>query len=387
MGQVATDPANTQVVTPYVQYSITYDDNLLRVRDVAEAQSALGVDQMSDTYRTAIGGIKIDKMLSRQHIKLDASLNRTNYETFTQFNNDGRDFRGTWNWVVGNNLYGDIGYIYSQALTPFQNFRVFTKNQRTQQNKYVSANWRIHPSWTLRSQFTRFGLDYDLAAVKSNTFTQDITEVGIDYTARSNSVVGLQARHTKGTYPYATVVDGVSIDNSFTQDELKARVVWMYSGKTRLQFLGGMVERKRQGMTGANFSGFNARLIGDWAATGKTTVSANLWREIGGLTDVDANYALTTGASVQATLQASYKLRFDGLLDIEKRDYNGASIVTGVTPSGRRDRYEKASFSVTYTPINSLTLVGSIFRENLQSNIDSYGYVSNGVSVTSRYEF
>ncbi|WP_447407059.1 hypothetical protein, partial [Clostridium perfringens] len=86
------------------------------------------------------------------------------------------------------------------------------------------------------------------------------------------------------------------------------------------------------------------------AATGKTGFVANLWREIGGVNDVDANFALTTGASLGATYLPTAKLRVEGLVDVERRNYNGASIVTGVTPSSRRDSYEKASLSLTYAP-------------------------------------
>ena len=377
---------NNQVVTPYAQYTITYDDNLLRLHDEEQAQALLGTSKMSDTYGTAVGGIRIDKTISRQRFLIDASLNRTTYDHFSQFNNDGKDLKSSWSWAAGPLLSGDIGYNYSQALTPFQNFRVFERNIRTQQSKYVSANLRMHPDWLLRSQFTRFSLDYGLPSQQINTFTQNIAELGLDYTARSGSVAGLQLRHTNGDYPNSTEFDGMLLNNSFKQDELKAKVLWLYSGKTRLQFLGGYVQRERQ--TGhVNYSGFNARLVGDWAATGKTSFTANLWREIGGLSDVDANYALTTGASLAGTLQSSDKLRFDGLLDYERRNYNGAVVIPGLTPSGRQDRYARATLSATYYTTDSLSFLFSVFHEKLQSNIDNFGYVSNGVLLTTRYEF
>lgn len=386
-GASANTANSQQVVTPYAQYSLTYDDNVLRVRSPSDALSALGTEKMSDSYSTKVGGLRINKLLGRQRFLVDASMNRTNYDYFSQFNNDGKDLRSDWSWVVGPYLSGDVGYTYSEALTPFQNFRVFERNIRTTSSKFVSASLKMHPDWTLRGQFTKFGLGYSLASQQINTFTQNISELGVDYTPRTGSTVGLQLRHTNGNYPYSTLFDGVLLNNSFTQDEIKARVLWLVSGKTRLQFLGGRVDRKRQVSGQANYSGFNARLVGDWAATGKTSVTMNLWREIGGLSDVDANYALTSGVSLSATLQSTDKLSFNGLLDLERRNYNGAVVVSGVTPSGRRDRYEKAGFSVTYMPINSLSLVASIFRENLQSNIETYGYVSNGVALSTRYEF
>ncbi|WP_129587671.1 XrtB/PEP-CTERM-associated polysaccharide biosynthesis outer membrane protein EpsL [Herbaspirillum robiniae] len=376
-----------QVVTPYVQYSILYDDNLLRLRDSAAAQSALGTSQMSDYVHSSVGGIRFDRMFSRQHVRVDASLNKNSFDYFKQFDNNGRDLNAYWGWALGERFTGDIGYVYSQSLTPFQNLRVLEKNLRTMQTKYATVAWQLHPDWTARAQFSRFGLGYELASQQANSFTQDITEVGLDYTARSGSIAGLQARHTKGNYPESTVVSGSVVNNSFTQDELKARVTWLYSGKTKLQFLGGYVSRQRVAGGAADYSGFNARLIADWAATAKTGFKLNLWREIGGLSDVDANYSLTNGISLAAVHKATEKLRFDGSFDYQRRNYNGAAVITGVTPSNRKDRYEKASFSITYSPLRSLSLMAAIYRENVQSNIDSFGYVSNGIALTTRYEF
>ncbi|WP_238540912.1 XrtB/PEP-CTERM-associated polysaccharide biosynthesis outer membrane protein EpsL [Herbaspirillum sp. YR522] len=383
----ATVPANDDVVTPYAQYSITYDDNVLRLRDAAQAQSVMGSDRMADSYSTTVGGLRINKLLGRQRFTIDASANRTKFDNFSAFDNDGKDLKANWSWVAGRFLSGGLGYVYSQALTPFQNFRVFERNIRTTRSKFASVGLKMHPDWTLRALFTQLSLGYSIPSQQVNMFTQNISELGLDYTPRSGSTVGLQARHTVGNYPYSTSINGVLVNNSFTQDELKAKVLWLYSGKTRLQFLGGMVDRKRQSGGSTNYSGFNARLIADWLATGKTSFSMNLWREIGGLNDVDANYALTNGVSLAATLASSDKLRFDGLVDYEKRNFNGAVLIQGLTPSGRRDKYERASFSVTYMPTSSLSLVAAIYRENLQSNIDSFAYVSNGVSLTTRYEF
>lgn len=382
----AADP--DQVLVPYAQYSILYDDNLLRVRDAAAAQAALGDTQMSDVVRTSLVGMRFNRLFSRQRISLDASLNKSQLEHYTQFNNQGRNANGNWSWVLGDQLSGDIGYVYSQALTPFQNLRVLEKNMRTLQTKYATAAWQMHPDWRLRGQVSRFSLDYDLASQSANGFTQNLAEVGVDYVAKSGSTAGVQVTRTSANYPNNTFLNGELINNSFTQDDVKLKVLWLYSGKTKLQFLGGLARRERNVSTGAgNFQGFNARLAGEWAATGKTLFKLNLWREISGISDVDANFSLTTGLSLGGTLAASEKLRFDGLLDFERRNYNGAAVVTGVTPSNRKDNYQKEVFSVTYLPTTSLSLVAAIYRESSQSNIVGYGYVSNGVSLTTRYEF
>ncbi len=376
-----------QVLTPYVQYSLLYDDNLLRLRDSAQAQATLGTTQMSDYVHSAAGGVRFDRMFSRQHIRLDARLTQNTFDNFRQFNNDQRDLNAYWGWALGEHFSGDLGYVYSQGLTPFQNLRVLEKNIRTAQTRYATAAWQLHPDWTVRGQYSRFSLGYDLPSLQNNSFSQDIYEMGLDYTARSGSVAGLQVRHTRGNYPEPTLVSGVEINNSFTQDELKTRISWLFSDKTKFQFLGGYVRRERVTGGAANYSGFNARLITDWEASAKTAFSMNLYREIGGVSDIDANYALTDGLSLASRWRVTEKIRLDAAIDYQRRNYNGAAVVTGVTPSDRKDTYKKYSFGITYAPLRSWSLMAAIYREDSSSNIAGYGYVSNGIALTTRYEF
>ena len=382
----AADPG--QVVVPYVQYTYLHDDNLLRLSSPEAAQAALGTSRLSDNVQSKLGGIRIDRMISRQHIALDASVTKNTFDFFKQFDNDSRDLKADWAWVLGERFSGNVGYVYSRSLTPFQNLRVFEPNIRTMDTKYASAAWQLHPDWTVRAVVSEFGLSYGLPAQQVNNFTQNVAELGLDYTARSGSIAGLQVRRTTGHYPFDTIIGTSALNNSFTQEDYKAKIVWLYSAKTKLQFLGGLTQRERNSAASGNgYRGFNARLVADWTPSGKTGFKANLWREIGGVNDVDANFSLTTGASVAAVHLPTAKLRVDGLVDVERRNYNGASIITGITPSNRRDNYDKASVSLTYSPTTSLSLVLAVYREKLESNITSFSYLSNGISLTSRYEF
>lgn len=382
----AADPG--QVVVPYVQYTYLHDDNLLRVSSPEAAETALGTSKISDNLQSTTGGLRIDRMISRQHVLVDASATKNSYDFFKQFDNVGRDLKADWAWVLGERLSGNVGYVYSRSLTPFQNLQVLQTNIRTMDVKYANIAWQLHPDWTVRFVGSQFGLAYDNVAQQQNNFTQDLAEVGLDYTARSGSIAGIQASRTTGRYPFDTQVGNATLNNSFTQEDYKAKIVWLYSDKTKLQFLGGLTQRERNSAASGNaYRGFNARLIADWAATDKTSFKGNLWREIGGINDVDANFSLTTGASVAAVYLPTAKLRVDGMVDVERRNYNGAAIITGVTPSSRRDNYDKASLSLTYAPTNSLSLVLAVYREKLQSNITNFSYLSNGISLTSRYEF
>jgi hypothetical protein len=288
------------VVVPYVQYTYLHDDNLLRLNSPEAAQAALGSSKLSDNVQSRLAGIRIDKNLSRQHIYLDASATKNTFDYFKQFDNDARDLKADWGLALGERFR--VTWVTCiRALTPFQNYRVLDLNVRTMSTKYANLAWQLHPDWTLRLIASRFGLAYDLSTQKANSFTQNLAEIGLDYNPASGSIAGVQIRKTTGHYPYDTVVSTGTINNSFSQEDYKAKIVWLYGGKTKLQFLGGITQRERNSATDAGYRGFNARLIADWVATGKTSFKANLWREIGGVNDVDANFALTNGVSVATT--------------------------------------------------------------------------------------
>jgi exopolysaccharide biosynthesis operon protein EpsL len=377
--------ASGDVLVPYVQYSMSYDDNLLRVQDAATAKALTGSDKLGDVARQEMAGLRVDKTLSRQNITADLNMNRTNFNRFKQFDYQGKAAKANWNWALGEHFDGNIGTAYNETLTPFQDFRVFEKNIRADRTNYASGYWHIHPDWSVHGQYTRYDLHFQLPSQQANTLRMDTAEAGVDYIVRTTSSVGMQLRHIRGTYPHE-VISASAPDNNFKQDELKAKIEWQMTGKTRLQFLGGWVQRTKA-ESAANFSGPNARLIATLSPTGKTLVTGNLYREIGGVDDLNANFALTNGGSMTAAWLATGKIRVDSAAAYEKRNYNGATVIPGVTPSNRRDQYRRVSLNLTYTPIRPLSLIASIYHEGLTSSITAFGYASNGVALTTRYEF
>jgi exopolysaccharide biosynthesis operon protein EpsL len=378
---------NGDVITPYADYALSYEDNLLRLHDSATAKATLGTDNMSDTVRRATAGLRFDKELGRQHLSANIGVNRTNYDRYRQLENTGKDLFANWNWQLGNNFSGNLGVSYLEGLTPYEDFRALEPNIRRQQRNNVDAAWRLHPNWRVVGAYSRYVLTYDLDAQRANNRTLDTTEFGVDYLARTNSTIGLQARHTRGGYPNSETLGSLFADNSYDQNEFKAKVDWRVTGKSRIQFVGGWVQRKHDAFPTRDFNGVNARLIGDSAVTGKVGVALNAWREIGAVDDLAANYALTHGLSLTSNWNVSPKVHVDGAIRIEERDYNGVTALAGLAPSDRSDRYRKLTLGVTYQPSRHVQVAASVFHDILNSNITQLGYRANGVQVNARYEF
>jgi exopolysaccharide biosynthesis operon protein EpsL len=390
MGTVSSIPAfaaTGEVVTAFVDYAWSYEDNLLRLHDHAAARATLGTENMSDTVTRATAGLRFDKALSRQHMTANLSLNRAHYGRYRQLDNTGKDLFANWNWQLGNNLSGNWGASYKEGLAPYEDFHTLEHNVRRQRRQFVDAAWHFHPSWRVLGAYSRYVLAYDLDVQRVNDRTRDTTEVGVDYLANSNSTIGLQARHIRSGYPHHESLGLLVGDNSYDQNEFKGKLDWRVTGKSRVQFLGGWVQRRHDAFPARNFNGANARLIGESALTGKVGIALNAWREIGAVDDMAANYALTHGVSVASSWNLSPKARIDGAVKIEQRAYNGITALAGLTPSERSDRYCKVTLGVTYQPSRHLQIATSVFRDILHSNVTPLGFRANGVQVNARYEF
>ncbi|ABR90958.1 Uncharacterized conserved protein [Janthinobacterium sp. Marseille] len=362
--------------TPYASYGIYYDANLLRQSDAVRQSGA----QLSDRWTRAGVGIRMDKEIGRQKLTADVSAYRADYDHFNQYSNTGKDGVANWKWALGNQFSGNVGVNYAQALTPFEDYRSLERSMQTQTKTYVDGSWRFHPSWQLNTAYSHYDLDYDLASQQPSERTLDITDVGVDYLARSGNKVGMVLRHIEGDYKYADI-------NSYSQNEVKAKVDWQITGKTLIQFLGGYAKREYAVNPQRDSGVPSARLTAYWKATNKTAVSLGAWRELGATDNLAANYARNQGVSLASTWDATSKISVDGLVMTEKRSYNGVSVIAGLDPLNRSDDYRNALLGVTYKLTSHWRIRAAVFRTTLDSNIPSASYSTDGAHISTRYEF
>ena len=360
------------VFTPYVGYGVFQNDNLLRAPDGSG-------NRVSDTWQRTTFGLRVDKSISRQRLTADLSINDTKYDRFDQYNNDGRKLGANWQWVIGNHLSGNIGSRLVEELTPFED--TFARSVRTQRHSFIDGGWRFHPSWRVKAAYSHDGLAYE--DIPSAQLQLDTSEVGIDYLARSHNRAGLLLRHSTGNYPNTPI--GAS--SNYTQDEIKANVVWQLTGKTGLEFLGGWAQRRYADAAARDFNGPDARLTLNWAATGKTSFKLATWHELGSSSDLSANYSRNTGISLAANWQATSKLGVDASVSSEDRAYNGIAFLPGIAPSERSDRYRKDAIGVSYFPLRQWRIRASVYRQQLDSNLTDKKYSANGIQLMTRYEF
>ena len=375
------------VIRPYASMTYSYDDNLRRFNSKAQALASTGSSKMSDTVMMTGVGIILDKEISRQRIYVDIGANKTSFDRNSELDNTGRDMKGRWDWELGNRLSGKMEITHKKAMVPFSEYRVQTGpslslNTRTQDRRTFEARWLFHPRWRARMAFSNSETEYSAEIQKVSNLEEDAYEIGVDYLSPSRSIVGVLYRHVKGTKP-TQIFLGRPISNDYDQDELKLNVDWAVTGKSKLQFLGGLVDRKYDEVSTRDFRKFNMRGNFSWIPTGKTGVNLSIWKENNAQSYVTTSYTANTGASVMGSLYMTSKLTLQGNIRYEKRDFEG-DVVFG---QSRSDKDKNYSLALIYKPTLSFMLNASISHSARDSNNEFYGFDSNSIALTGQYEF
>lgn len=365
-------------IYPFVSYTANYDSNVFGLSNESLYPLLTGRADGGDISQTLTAGVNLGSTLARQRLDLSAGLSRTRYSNFNTLDHDGRNIRGTWNWVLGNHLSGNIGASTLRSLTPLSNFSELARNLRTIRNANADGAWQFHPSWNVRGAVSRYTVAYDLESQRYGNIEEDRSEIGMNYLARSGSSVGLMLARVDGAYPDRARF--TRVDESYSQDEARARVSWIVSGKTKVQLSAGWVSRHLSGARSAGYSGPGGRLTADWAVTGKTSLNASVWRELASSDDVVAPYSVNQGVSLAPAWRMSEKVTLQGALRYEKRDFEGGAAQLA-------DTNRTASLTVSYSPLPSSLIQLSVFTTDREGTTPRSGFNRQGAAVNMQYEF
>lgn len=387
-----------KVLNPYFSYTTTADDNMLRIRDRfdplnienARIRDLVSQGKLADISHRMTGGVIFQKDISRQRFSADLSWTYNKFQRFHEIDNDLKNFRGNWNWFLGNRLEGNMGASYVQSLMPFV-FQPGIKTIRTEQTQFINGAWRFHPSWSLNGEYTRYDLNTDssLQRMRFLSRTEDRFEGGIDYLTSSGNTIGVLFRNIIGDFTTPIpLADGSLVDNGYDQKEALTKINWIVSAKSRFLWTGGWVERKNVSFDQRDFSGFNARIIYNWQPTDKIGLTINGWRQTGSPQNLTASFSLNTGVSVVPSWNITSKIRLEGDFSYETRKFDRFSIFTDpLLPVGRHNTFRNAALKLAYTPYLGLQLSTSIYHSDLSTDSPLGGFNANGVTANLQYVY
>jgi len=381
-------PALSDTFQPFVRAGIDHDDNLFRT---PEGQTR-GSNGGSDTARTVGGGTRFELPVSRQVFSGIAEAVSVKFDHNRQLDHTRKNLRGDWHWFVARNFEGHIGGRYLQELPSFADFNSDQRNLRTSKRQYADGSWRFHSSWRWHAGYAKEDYSYDLPSQRASARTEDAKLTGVDYLARSGSTIGVQLRRLEGDYPFRSSFGGTDLfANGYIQDEAKLNVLWLASGRTQVLFLGGWVQRKQKSeIDERSKSGTNARLIVNWAPTGRIKLSGQAWREFSAIDGALIDSALNDGASAAMTWDFSEKIQ--GIVDVKHEDrtfspYGGSGAPMAWTSTS--DSSKTHSVGLIYKPLRSITLKATAFRDERAGSViaGTRSFKANGAALNAILEF
>jgi exopolysaccharide biosynthesis operon protein EpsL len=375
---------------PFVEEKVTRDDNVFRLsKDVTP--EVISKPSRGDTYRTTSLGFNLDLPVSRQRFQAAFTRNDTRYDQLTALNFTGHEGRAVWQWQVGNDASGQLGYTETLALASFANIQSGTPNPLKTQQAFYNADWLLTPRWRIQSGV--IGLEQSNGVFQANDVKILISDIALSYVTPANTSVGLGVRSEGGRFPNREFVAGIPFDNAYRQSGVNLVAEWIPTGASRVNARAGRVSRRYGELSQRDFDGNTARIDYDWKPTGKFSLTAVAQRDISVYEDIRTSFVLVKGVTLRPTLRVTDKLDMSGTFEYSVRDYLGDVGGVGGTPN-RTDRVRSGAATLSYRPVRALALQISAQREGRSSNVVPnvpavipVDYVVNIISIAARITF
>lgn len=384
---------------PFVSLGHYYDSNLFRL---AEAESP--GTQRDERYSQLNAGVNLSWQPGRQQVSASLAKTLIRYDQNTRLDFDGDDMQATWEWRLGNRLFGNLGASKSTSQSSFNDLGVVNASNNVERKRqYGQLNWEFHPRWQVYVGTEASDTLNTLQGQVSQNVRQTAHDMGFRYLTPKGSSVRARVQRTVADYPTQQIVGVTNVlfltlinvsDNSFQQTDYTLDADWRLFGKLNLR---GQLSRTERAYDNVlrdpqggfarlverpDFSGFTGRLTGDWFATGKTLLSTSLYQELGATSDINASTVLKRGLSVSGVWTPRGKWRLNAGASFENRDYQGDP-----GAATRNDDTVAANVSLGYTPINALSLVlgGQAGWRDSSTTDDNYKFY--GLSFNIRGDF
>lgn len=295
-------------IKSYVGFSMLYDSNFLRQSDDDNLVLVTGTSDKSEFIKQVATGFDMDWTISRQHIIIKANADQNWFQNFTSLDYIGWNSQAQWNWQMGNDLNGEIGYENIQVLSGFVQLNTLVPNLENNQRYFTNAGYLFHPSGKIK--FGVFRTE-NLFADKSRQFSNNIednAEFNLQYLSPTGSILGLRLLATDGQYPHRQFTVGDCQDNAYTRMNYAVTGDWHASSRTRIDGLVGYTQQHYTHLSVRDFAGITGRLNLHWQASDKARLELSAIRDIYPAQNLLANFLLIQGVEFNPTWQFSPKI-------------------------------------------------------------------------------
>ncbi|MBN8488120.1 MAG: outer membrane beta-barrel protein [Burkholderiales bacterium] len=346
--------------------------NLIHDSNVLRAPGALA---QSDTIATLGVQGQLDQRFGRQHLLLDARLDRSQYQDRSDLDYTGFKVNARLDFEPGERLFGALTLDSTQVAF---NYDPASGNTPTAQNLERTHRLALRMKqgvvtrWTLEGGFDALRRDESTPDFAYRELQRDSADLGVRYQHSPDLSVGALVRHSWGRYPNV----GATGDD-FRRTDLEASATWQVSGASALDLrLTGGSEHHTPTTT-RSFSRWSGSAQWRWQPTGKLSLSTRLARD----SDTGSNDTVLLGtysdARVRTTLelsgvwQATSKVRAFTQLSASRRSLD-ASLQAQSLGAGH-DTTQIARLGLDYQMLRNFSLGCSLAREKRDVSGNSLG--------------
>ena len=369
----------------FAAQAVTRDDNIFRLAPGGDVQ--LGLPGLDDTYRSSSLGIKLDIPLSRQRFQGALEVSRVRFDRFSELDFEGHSGRALWDWGLGDDLKGKLGFSQRRALASLASVQEGVQsrvpNVLTTRQAFAAGEAMLAPSWLVQLEASRLEQSNQAAERLPNDLVLDRGEASLGYVSRAGNRLGLRGRLARGTLPNPQLVNGVPVDNSYRQREAGVVAEWSPGGHSRLRAHASRVRREYAQRSQRDFDGRTYELAFDWAPSGKLAIGAIAQRDISATEEIQVSFVLAERLGLNLNYRPSGKTELGALLETSDRRFFGeADQAPGAVPP--RERLNAAGLSAAYRPLPQVTLQLLLRRETRSTDLALGEYAANIASLVVR---
>jgi exopolysaccharide biosynthesis operon protein EpsL len=358
--------------------AVAHDSNLFRV-------SGSVVSPQSDTIGAGYIGLRIDQPYAQQRVQIDATVTAYRYDRFSYLDFNALDYRAAWFWHLTPRVSGSLTADRSETPTRFEDQVGVQSNVRTTENYGFELDGLIAGGWHVLAGLGHASSKGENTIVQNEpTYRQDSAEAGVKYLFKSGSNGAVLWRRNEGDqddrFQGGVVVPGT---DEYVQDDIELQGTWLVNAKSTFAGRVTYLDRRYDQAPLRDFSGTAGAISYRWRPTSKVSMRLFATRAISPWQSLFSAYRTRNTFSVYPSWQVTAKTNVSAGL---RRTYDDYPTAVAGLPD-REDTTDHAVLSAEWTPIRSLSISASVFREVRSSNFSLVEYSATVGQIGAAFSF
>jgi hypothetical protein len=363
-------------IVPEVAAQAAYDSNVFALSSREQAIVEGGDTRRSDTVYRYLAGASGDYQWDIQKAFAAIEARRVLYQNFDQLNHDEYLLTAGFNWKIGETLDGMLDYRQERSMADFAELQTEQLTMQRERKAGGTFNFIVTPEWRLESGFRNHQLTLPLRDLPDYALSENSVNAAIKYIGIEKLSAGLNLEYLRGSY------QGEPVEDKFSQETAELTAKYVVSGLSNIGAKIGYTERQEQATGGDNVSGVAGSLSYIRRLSGKTSVDAELFREVNSYV-AGANATVDTGARLGVFWQPTYKIITVARYEFSHSAFQGQ----GGVNANRSDQYQSVVLNISYQPLRWVYIKPFVRYQDRHSDIaiDGFNECTAGLQIQIRF--